>query len=90
MNTLIDFFVMRPVFTLLGLRLLWFAFLVHQVATTATVLASREYFDWEGWYSLFTLLLYLVTNLVLIRLVIEVAAAVLLRVSPTKAKRGSN
>ena len=78
-NVIADFFAVRPIFTLFGLRLVWIAFLVHQAVTVASVLSNPGYFDWGAWYALLTFLLHIGTNVVLVRLLIEVAAAILLK-----------
>jgi hypothetical protein len=90
-NILINFFAVRPVFTSLGLRLVWFAFLVQQAITLASVLLNNaDYFKREAWYALLTFLFHIFINLVLIRVLIEVAARVLLQTSPNKAAEHSN
>jgi hypothetical protein len=89
-NVLIDFFAMRPVFTLWGLRLVWFAFLLQQAITLAAVLSNTNYFRWDAWYALLTFLLHIGINLALVRVLIEVAAAVLLRGSSDKAVERSS
>jgi len=56
-NVIADFFAVRPIFTLFGLRLVWIAFLVHQAITVAGVLGNPGYFAWGAWYALLTFLL---------------------------------
>jgi hypothetical protein len=79
MNTLTDFFTLRPVFTLMGLRLLWIAFLAQQAVTVAGTLHNPGYFAWGAWYALLTFLLHIFVNIALVRLLIEVAITVLVR-----------
>jgi hypothetical protein len=79
MNALIDFFALRPVFSLLGLRVLWLAFLAQQGVTLAAVLNNPGYFAWEAWYALLTFLFHIAVNIALVRLLIEVAMTLLVR-----------
>lgn len=81
MNVLTDFFTLRPVFTLLGFRLLWIAFLAQQAITVAGILSNPGYFAWSAWYALLTFLLQIVVHIAVVRLLIEVAMAVLVRPS---------
>jgi hypothetical protein len=78
-NVIVDFFAVRPIFTLFGLRLVWILFLVHEAITVAGVLSNPGYFAWGAWYALLTFLLQIFTNVVLVRLLIEVAAAIVLK-----------
>jgi hypothetical protein len=81
MDTLIDFFTLRPVFTMWGLRLVWLLVLTQQAIGLAAMYSSAGQLGWRSWIAAMTLFnaaLYLV----LVRLLIEVAAAVLIRPQP--------
>jgi hypothetical protein len=78
MNTLTGFFALRPVFTMWGLRLVWFLFLAQQVVFIADMYSSAGSLGWRSWPGI-TNLLHVGLHVVLVRLLIEVAMAALLR-----------
>jgi hypothetical protein len=83
-NTLVDFFALRPVFTHYGLKLVWYAYLLNVIIQIYTalhgivgVLAQRGV-SWEAWWPNFIpLILQNLVQLLLVRVVIEVAAVIL-------------
>ena len=83
MEVLINFFALRPTFTFVGLKIVWCIYLLNTgiqtyVAVTAIsrVLAQRG-ISWEVWPTFIPLLLGLVAQLVLVRLLLEVAAIII-------------
>ena len=93
METIINFFTLRPTFTVLGLKIAWYLYLLNtavqtyvSVAGIFQVLAQRG-IQVDLWSPNFLpLLLGLIAQLVLVRLVIEVAAIVISG-SPARAGR---
>jgi hypothetical protein len=85
MNALFSFFTLRPVFTFEGIRVVWYLYLFHMavqqyvsIAEVATLMAQRG-ISWETWLPrLLPLVLGLIAQIALVRLLIEVAATVLL------------
>ena len=84
METIINFFTLRPTFTHFGLKVVWYLYLLNTVVQTYTtvsgifqVLAQRGvHIDlWSP--NFIPLLLNLIVQLVLVRLLIEVAAIVI-------------
>jgi hypothetical protein len=85
MNAVMDFFALRPVFTFAGLKIVWYIYLVHMFvqlyvsfAEVAHLLAQRglSLLAWSP--NSIPLLIGLVAQIALVRLLIEVAATVLL------------
>jgi hypothetical protein len=77
MNTLIDFFAVRPVFTLYGLRVLWGAYIFDRAVPFVTIL-SNPHLSMASITPLLVLLLQACLEIAIFRLLIEVSAAVLL------------
>ncbi len=77
MNALIDFFAVRPVFTLFGLRVLWGAYLVLQAVPFLAMFTSPNIAN-VPIASIAVALLQACVNAAALRLLIEVAAAILL------------
>src|SRR5689334_2548915 len=84
METVINFFTLRPTFTHLGLKIAWYLYLFNTaVQTYATVTAIFQVLAQRGvqvelWSPNFIpLLLGLIAQLVLVRLMIEVAAIII-------------
>jgi hypothetical protein len=85
MNVLIDFFALRPVFTFFGLKMVWYLYLLHtlvqlyaSIAGIATVMSQRG-INWETWVpNLLPAILGIIAQIAIVRLLIEVAATVLL------------
>jgi hypothetical protein len=84
MNTLINFFALRPVFTHYGMRIVWYLYLSNAfvqayvaVYGIIRVLAQRG-ISWEAWSPNFIpLILGIIVQLALVRLLLEVAAVIL-------------
>jgi len=94
METIINFFTLRPTFTHFGLKVVWYLYLLNTVVQTYTnvssvfqVLAQRGvHIDlWSP--NFIPLLLGLVAQLVLVRLMIEVAAIVISGSPTARAER---
>jgi len=76
-NAFLDFFAVRPVFTLYGLRILWGAYLIDQVLPFVTILSNPN-ISVTAAGPIIVLLLRACLNIVIFRLLLEVAAGVLL------------
>ena len=77
MGALIDFFAVRPVFTLYGLRVLWGAYLISQALPIVTVV-NRAGLSSATLVPILIIVLQAALNIAIFRLLIEVAAAILL------------
>jgi hypothetical protein len=85
MSTLADFFALRPVFTTWGLKGVWIAFLLSQAWPVFNLIYGTYRFG-SGqtagfWLSISPLLLPILVNVLLARVLLEVAAVVLLQTS---------
>jgi len=84
METLINFFALRPTFTFFGLKVVWYIYLANVVVqayvgiySILNLLAQRG-ISWETWSpNLIPLVLNIVAQLVLVRLLLEIAAIIL-------------
>jgi hypothetical protein len=91
MDTLVDFFALRPVFTFAGLRVVWYVYLTHTIiqlyisfAEVWQLLAQRG-ISWVNWSpNAVPLLLGVIAQVLLVRVLLEVAGTILL------APRGSS
>ena len=84
MDTLISFFTLRPTFTTLGLRVAWYLYLTNAVVQTYTsVLGVSQLLAQRGiglgaWLpNAIPLSLTLISQLVLVRLFLEIAAIII-------------
>jgi hypothetical protein len=85
MNAVIDFFTLRPVFTFFGLKIVWYLYLLHtivqfcfSIAEVSQLLAQRN-ISWLAWApNSVPLVLGILAQVALVRLLIEVAATILL------------
>lgn len=77
MDVVLNFFALRPVFTLYGLRVLWGAYLIDQALPFVVVLINQNISS-ASITPLIALFLRACLNIVIFRLLIEVAASVLL------------
>jgi hypothetical protein len=77
MSALIDFFAVRPVYTLYGLRVLWGAYIISQAIPILAVV-NRTGLSMAALPAIFILVLQAALNVAVFRLAIEVAAAILL------------
>jgi hypothetical protein len=90
MVALINFLTLQPTFSLLGLKVVWFMYLLNvliqsyiAVAGIFQALAQRG-ISWEVWSpNIIPLVLGTVTQLALVRLLMEVAATILLTRGPS-------
>ena len=85
MTALIDFFTLRPVFTFAGLKIIWYVYLLHTIIqlyislSEVTQLLAQRNISWLAWSpNAIPLLLGVVAQVLLVRLLIEVAATILL------------
>jgi hypothetical protein len=84
MDALISFFALRPTFTFLGLRVVWYIYLFNMlvqsyiaVSTIFRALAQKG-ISWEAWSPNFIpLILGIVVQLALVRIFLEVAAIII-------------
>ena len=84
MDVLINFFALRPTFTFAGLRAVWYLYLLNTVVQSyiaihgiLQTLAQRG-ISWEAWSPNFAfVILGIVVQLLLVRLLIEVAAIII-------------
>ena len=85
MTTLFNFFALRPAFTFSGLKFVWYLYLTHVIIqlytainAAANVMAQRG-ISWEAWApNSVYLAIDIVAQVCLVRILLEVAAAVLL------------
>jgi hypothetical protein len=77
MDVLLNFFAVRPVFTLNGLRVLWSAYLIDQALPFVAVLTNQN-LSTASITPLVVLFLRACLNIAVFRLLIEVAASLLL------------
>jgi len=85
MDTLIDFFTLRPTFTFVGLKIVWYVYLLHTIvqlyisfAEVSRLLSQRNIslINWSP--NSIPIILGTVAQVALVRLLIEVAATILL------------
>jgi hypothetical protein len=76
MGVFIDFFAVRPVFTLYGLRVLWAAYVLEQAFPVVTILTNPNIS--KTLQAVLLLVFNACLNIAIFRLLIEVAAAILL------------
>ena len=92
MDVLINFFALRPTFTLYGLKIVWFIYLTNVVVQTyvsvssiSQLLAQRG-ISMEVWLpNSIPLILGVIAPLVLVRLLLEIAAIIISAHSPQNA-----
>jgi hypothetical protein len=77
MEVVLNFFAVRPVFTLYGLRVLWGAYLIDQALPFVALLGNQN-LTAASITPLVALFLRACLNIVIFRLLIEVAASLLL------------
>lgn len=92
MDTLIDFFTLRPTFTFVGFKIVWYIYLLHTIvqlyisfAEVSRLLSQRNIslINWSP--NSIPIILGIVAQVALVRLLIEVAATILL----TQKRNGS-
>lgn len=77
MDTVVNFFAVRPVFTLYGLRVLWGLYLIDQLLPFVTIFNNPN-LSTAAVAPIVVLFLRACLNIVIFRLLLEVAGAVLL------------
>lgn len=84
METLKNFFALRPTFTFFGLQIVWYLYLLNAIIHTYTTLSgvsrllAQRGISMEAWLPNATpLILGVVVQLVLVRLLLEVAAIII-------------
>ena len=84
MDALINFFALRPTFTFVGLQIVWYLYLLNTIvqayftiAAALQVLAQRGQSFAAWWPNLAVLLLGIAVQLILVRLLLEVAAIII-------------
>ncbi len=77
MEVVLNFLAVRPVFTLYGLRVLWGAYLIEEALPFVVVLSNPN-LSTASITPLLALFLKACLNIIIFRLLIEVAASVLL------------
>jgi hypothetical protein len=84
MTELINFFVLRPVFTHYGMKVFWYVYLLNAfiqayIALNGVLrLLAQRGISWETWSPNFIpLILGIIVQLVLVRLFLEVSAIIL-------------
>jgi hypothetical protein len=85
METVFNFFALRPVFTFVGLKVVWYLFLAHVAIqlyvsfNAISQLLAQRGISWETWApNSIPLLIDLIAQVGLVRILLEVAATVLL------------
>ena len=85
MDALSNFFTLRPVFTFFGLKIVWYIFLLHVVVelyvelTAVSQLLQQRGISWLTWLpNSAPLILGLIAQIAVVRLLLEVAATILL------------
>jgi hypothetical protein len=89
MNALSNFFSLRPVFTYFGLRFVWYAYLLHMLLqlysslSEVSQLMAQRNINWLTWWPNYLPLLFgAIVQVVIVRLLFEVAGTVLLKDGP--------
>jgi len=91
METLINFLALRPTFTFVGLKVVWYLYLLNTFVQTYTavsgisrVLAQRG-ISFEAWLpNSIPLILGVIAQLAIVRLLLEVAAIIISNASNSK------
>lgn len=91
MEVLINFFALRPTFTFMGLKVVWYIYLLNTVVQTyvavsgiSRVLAQRG-ISLEVWLpNSLPLILGIIAQLAIVRLLLEVAAIVIANANTSK------
>ena len=84
METLVNFFALRPTFTFAGLKFVWYLYLLHivvqayaSISGIAQLLAQKGGSLAMSWPNLLPLIITWAAQLVIVRLLIEVAAIII-------------
>jgi len=91
MDTLINFFTLRPTFTFVGLKVVWYLYLLNTIVQTYTALSgisrvlAQRGISIEAWLpNSIPLLLGLIAQLAIVRLLLEVAAIIISNANTSK------
>jgi hypothetical protein len=92
MDGLLSFFELRPFFTFFSLRIVWYIYLFHvlvqlyvSISEVSQVLAQRGISLWSWAPNSLPLFVAIIAQLLLVRVLLEVAAMVLLAKSRTES-----
>ena len=92
MDGLLAFFELRPFFTFFSLRIVWYVYLLHMMvqlyvsfSEVSQVLAQRGISLWSWAPNSLPLVVTIIAQLLLVRVLLEVAAMVLLAKSRTES-----
>ena len=95
METLVNFFILRPVFTFFGLQIAWYLYLLNIVVQAYTSLSNiyqlleQKHVSWGAWSpNLIPFLLGIAAQLVIARLIIEVAAIIISNAAHSGRRNG--
>lgn len=84
MDNLINFFTLRPTFAISGLRTVWYIYLSNVIVQSYVAVfgifqtLTQRGINWEAWSpNLFPLILGIVSQLAVVRLLMEVAATII-------------
>lgn len=85
MSALVDFFALRPVYTFFGIKIVWYVYLFHTFVqmyvsfTEVAALLAQRNLSLIAWLpNSAPLLLGIIAQVLLVRLLLEVAATILL------------
>ena len=84
MDTLVNFFALRPTFTFVGLQVVWYIYLTNVLVQSYAAIfgifqaLAQRGISWEAWSpNLIPLILGIVSQLAVVRLLLEIAAIIL-------------
>jgi hypothetical protein len=90
MEVLIDFFTLRPTFTFFGLKVVWYVYLLNTLLQSYLAISgilhalAQRAISWEAWSpNLLPIILGLIAQLLIVRLLLEVAAIVIFTSRPS-------
>ena len=91
MDALINFFTLRPTFTVVGLKLVWYLFLLHivvqayvSISGISQLLAQKGATLGASWPNLIPLFIGWIVQVVVIRLLLEIAAMIISQYQHTR------
>jgi hypothetical protein len=84
MDTLVNFFTLRPTFTFVGLRVVWYIYLLNVLVQSYVAVSgifqalAQRGISWAAWSpNLSPLILGIIAQLAVVRLLLEIAAIIL-------------
>jgi hypothetical protein len=93
MDTLVNFFALRPTFTFVGLQVVWYIYLTNVLVRSYVAIfgifqaLAQRGISWETWSpNLIPLILGIVSQIAVARLLLEIAAIVLSNSKTTTAR----